>query len=174
MCLADPPTPVERPLTEPDIALHLPGRYLILIEAKFTSPNTYYVPAKRAKPSDLLLAELVDLYQDPGLQMLDVEKAARAPRVYQQLWRNLTFAEWMGRQDQPRTKAYHVNLIRQGYDQASADEFSGLVRAEFLDRFQQITWESIYKTVADAPSLITLRRYLERKTAGLRPAFQIG
>jgi hypothetical protein len=33
--------PVDRRLTEPDIALHLPGRYLILIEAKFTSPNSY-------------------------------------------------------------------------------------------------------------------------------------
>ena len=29
--------PIERPLTEPDIALYLPGKYLILIEAKLSS-----------------------------------------------------------------------------------------------------------------------------------------
>ncbi len=34
--------PVERPYTETDVMIHLPGRYLVLIEAKFTSPNTTY------------------------------------------------------------------------------------------------------------------------------------
>ena len=43
--------PVDRPLTEPDIALHLPGRYLILIEAKFTSPNTFYTSGPRGTES---------------------------------------------------------------------------------------------------------------------------
>ena len=42
--------PVKRPPTEPDIALYLPGYYLILIEAKFTSSNPFYVdgPPRRA------------------------------------------------------------------------------------------------------------------------------
>ena len=41
--------PVERPYTEPDIMIHLPGRYLILIEAKFTSPNTTYASEDRGR-----------------------------------------------------------------------------------------------------------------------------
>ena len=44
-----------RPLTEPDIGIILPGRYLILIEAKFTSPNTSYQRGGRANPQSLTL-----------------------------------------------------------------------------------------------------------------------
>src|SRR5262249_60453958 len=39
--------PVERPLTEPDIALYLSGRYLIRIEANFTGANPAYEDGPR-------------------------------------------------------------------------------------------------------------------------------
>ena len=73
--------PVKRPQTEPDIALYLPGRYLILIEAKFTSPNTFYSDGPRRDARSLTKNELLDIYQDPALQMLDVEKAAGRARL---------------------------------------------------------------------------------------------
>jgi hypothetical protein len=165
--------PVIRPMTEPDIALHVPGRYLILIEAKFTSFNTYYERGVRSNASSLTLGVLIGLYQDSGLRLLNVGMAESAPRVYHQFWRNTTFAEWMAKEDHPHTKPYHFNLVRRGYDEASAEEFGQLVHPAFKDRFQQTTWESLYEYFRDDPELGTMRRYFETKTAGLKPAFRL-
>lgn len=165
--------PVERPYTEPDIALHLPGRYLILIEAKFTSPNTYYQPGPRKDAHSLTFDELLGRYTDPALRILDLERARRAPRVYQQLWRNTIFAEWMAVSDHPRTKAYHFNLVRDGKEVESEPEFRRLISPRFQDRFHRITWEQIYGLTAGCDRLETMRRYLVNKTAGLQPAFRL-
>lgn len=165
--------PVKRPFTEPDIALHLPGKYLILIEAKFTSPNTCYEPGPRKDAASLTFDELLGRYQDPGLEILDYRAARQAARVYQQLWRNTTFAEWMGKTDHPRTKAYHLNLVRDGEEIESEPEFRKLVSAQFQDRFRRITWEQIYHGMGDCRRLEPLRQYLANKTAGLRPAFRL-
>ncbi len=165
--------PVVRPLTEPDLALYLPGRYLILIEAKFTSSNTFYKAGPRKDASSLTLDELRTIYSDGSLKILDRQKASVATRIYQQLWRNTIFAEWMATSDHPRTKAWHVNLVRRGHDQQSAAEFLQLVTEPHRDRFQQITWEQIYELIAYENTPEALKRYLENKTAGLKPAFRL-
>ena len=165
--------PVDRPQTEPDIALHLPGKYLILIEAKFTSPNTYYQRGPRKNSSSLTLDELLLIYDEPQNRILNREVAEAAERVYYQLWRNMVFAEWMARFDQPQTKAYHLNLVRSGYEQATATEFATLITAGFEDRFGQITWEQIHDWSAGDDQLSTMCRYLRTKTAGLTRAFDI-
>jgi len=165
--------PVDRPQTEPDIALHLPGKYLILIEAKFTSSNTYYERGRRKDSHSLTLDELLDIYYDHRLTILNRRKAAAAPRVAYQLWRNTVFAEWMALEDHPRTKAYHVNLVRHGYEQDTADEFAGLISDNHKDRFRRLTWEEIYGTVNGEKRLETMRRYMETKTTRLEKAFQI-
>ena len=152
---------------------HLPGKYLSLIEAKFTSRNTYYERGPRKNNSSLTLDELIELYQDPGLQILDVEKAESAQRVAYQLWRNTIFAEWMASVDHPNTRAYHVNLVCQGKDEASEPEFRELINPEHQERFQRLTWEQIYTTCTNTSKLGRLRRYLETKTAGLRRAFKL-
>ena len=125
--------PVDRPLTEPDIALHLPGRYLVLIEAEFTSPNTFYERGDRKDEQSLTMDELLAIYQDPDLRLLDTEKAKCRDRVAYQLWRNTILAEWMAMRDSSATKAYHINLVREGYEEASAREFAELLRAEHAD-----------------------------------------
>ena len=165
--------PVVRPLTEPDIMLWLPGRYLILIEAKFTSPNMTYERGPRKDTQSLTLDELLEIYHDPTLHILDHEQARSASQVYYQLWRNMFFSEWMAREDHSATKAYHVNLVRRGYEKESAAEFHGLVKPEFKDRFQRITWEQIHHIYAADPRLSTLCHYLETKTAGLVRAFHL-
>ncbi len=165
--------PVERPLTEPDIALHLPGRYLILIEAKFTSRNTYYVEGPRRNASSLTLDELRGIYEEPSLNILNRRAARLAIRIPQQLWRNTVFAEWMAREDHPQTRAYHVNLVRHGQDEESAGEFTNLIQSQFADRFRQITWESIHRQFATTMRLNRMCSYLATKTAGLRPAFRL-
>ena len=73
--------PVDRPLTEPDIALHLPGRYLALIEAKFTSPNGWYRPGVRENDKSLTLEELLDIYSSEELRLLDRDRAQQCDRI---------------------------------------------------------------------------------------------
>jgi hypothetical protein len=165
--------PVERPKTEPDIAIHLPGRYLILIEAKFTSPNTTYNRGKRKDASSLTLDELVGIYQDPRLGILDFRRGEAAGRIHYQLWRNTVFAEWMGVNDHPATRSYHLNLVRDGYELESTTEFGELVNPAYRSRFKRFTWEDIHKLSLGNPQLARLRRYLETKTARLVRAFNL-
>jgi hypothetical protein len=167
--------PVDRPFTEPDIALHVPGRYLILIEAKFTSPNTFYANGPRRSKESLTKKELTDIYQDPSLKILDLNKARSSARVYNQLWRNMIFTEWMAAMAGDQTQAYLVSLTRLGYEQQSCAEFHGLVRPGFAGRFVHRTWEEIDAQWASrCPELARLHHYLVTKTAGLLPAFRLG
>lgn len=166
--------PVDRPFTEPDVAFHLPGRYLVLIEAKFTSPNTFYRNGPREKKDSLTKKELIPIYQDPSLRILDFGKARSSPRVYNQLWRNMAFAEWMASAEGSETRAYLVNLTRLGYEQESCCEFRDLVRPGFAGRFIHRSWEEIDDVWASRlPELARLHRYLVRKTAGLERAFRL-
>jgi hypothetical protein len=165
--------PVERPYTEPDIMLWLPGRYLVLIEAKFTSPNMFYEKGPRKDSQSLTFEELLQIYDDPTLRILDSERARAATHVYYQLWRNMVFSEWMSREDHPKTQAFHVNLVREGHGKASAADFHSLVRPEYQDRFRRLTWENIYQMALRQPRLSRLCRYMENKTAGLVRAFNI-
>jgi len=163
--------PVQRPPTEPDIALYLPGYYLILIEAKFTSPNPFYVDGPRRTPTSLTKDELMDLYQDPALHMLDVENARQAERVYYQLWRNMVFAEWMARAGHGGTQAYVANLTKDGQEEESCKHFRELMKPECAGRLVHVTWEDLYTKITASAGLSRLRRYLESKTAGLIQAF---
>ena len=165
--------PVERPKTEPDIALHLPGKYLILIEAKFTSPNTVYERGRRKDKSSLTMDELIGIYRDNALAILNLARATRANRIHYQLWRNTVFAEWMARLDHPATKAFHVSLVRDGYELDSAAEFRQLLNPGRQDQFQRLTWEQIDQLVRNEPGVHLMRRYLATKTAGLVPAFNL-
>jgi hypothetical protein len=122
--------PVDRPLTEPDIMLHVPGQYMALIEAKFTSPNGMYYVGRREKPDSLTAEELLAIYSDESLELLDVGKATRQPRIHYQLWRNTVFAEWMAQQGHDSSKAYHLNLVRAGHDKKVRKNFTDLCRKD--------------------------------------------
>ena len=167
--------PVVRPKTEPDIALYLPGHYLILIEAKFTSANPFYVDGPRKNRQSLTKGELLEIYQDPALQILDVEKSRRAERVYYQLWRNMVFAEWMALAGNHGTRAFLSNLTRAGSEQESCEHFRRFIRPDFASRFTQIGWENVYNlTMIDVAPLSCLRQYMTTKSAGLVQAFLLG
>lgn len=165
--------PVLRPLTEPDIPLYLPDRYLILIEAKFTSPNPFYTDGPRRTPDSLTKDELLAIYQDRQLQILDLDQAWTRARIFYQLWRNTIFAEWMALADGPKTKAYHANLTRAGQENESCEEFRQLLRPQFQDRFAHIAWEDIYFLGETSHGLSRLGQYLQTKTARLKPAFRV-
>lgn len=167
--------PVKRPSTEPDVALYLPGLYLILIEAKFTSSNTAYERGPRQNARALTLDELLSVYHDDALRVVDLERARRQPRIHHQLWRNLVFAEWMAVADGLGTIPFLANLTRAGSELDSCAEFREVLRPESAGRFVHLAWETIHKEVAtEGPAgLRDLRVYLEQKTAGLKPAFDL-
>jgi hypothetical protein len=166
--------PVKRPLTEPDIALWAPGEYLILIEAKLTSPNSTYKRDTTGKLFDLTIDQVVSIYRDPQLQMLDDARASRRNVLHHQLWRNAVLGEWMARQDSPSTKAYLANLVREGYGDETCEEFLTLVRPEHQDRFELITWEQVYGIAAGhRPACDRLCAYMDQKTEHLRRAFRV-
>lgn len=163
--------PVVRPLTEPDIALHLPGRYLILIEAKFTSPNSTYADGPRKNPTSLTKTELIDIYQDRQLDFFDIVRARSAALVHYQLWRNFIFAGWMALGG--GENAYLGNLTRVGQEDGSCATFAGLIRPANADRFCHLSWEDLFRCGAEDPGLVTMRRYLQTKTAHLGRAFAL-
>lgn len=165
--------PVKRPKTEPDIALYSPGKYLVLIEAKFTSPNGIYQRDRVTKLLDLTIDQLVNIYQDKSLKILNVSEARHRESIHYQLWRNMIFAEWMSACDGSTTKAYHANLVRAGFETQTCDEFLTLIHPQYQDRFEQITWEQIYGIAMRDRGLRRLCCYMEQKTAGLKAAFQI-
>lgn len=161
--------PVDRPKTEPDIALHVPGKLLLLIEAKFTSVNPVY-RKDRTKLLDLTLGQLIQIYQWPGMKFLDLEEAGRRDAIHYQLWRNLVFAEWMARQDSASTKGYVINLVREGCEESVCESVLTLMKPNYRDRFEQITWEQLFN-IARQGGADDLCRYLSNKTARLKPAF---
>ena len=166
--------PVKRPLTEPDIALYLPGRYLLLIEAKFTSANPFYANGARKDATSLTKDELIDIYWDQALTTLDRSKARAAERVHYQLWRNLVFAEWMAGIRKDATPAFLGSLTRRGQEQESCREFGLLLNEGYRNRFNHISWEGLLATcLGGSPSLETLAAYMKSKTTKLKAAFDL-
>lgn len=74
--------PVSRPATEPDIMLYIPGCFLLLCEAKLGSPNTFYTDGPRRDSQSLTKDELISIYSDRRLKMLDSAKERKAERVW--------------------------------------------------------------------------------------------
>lgn len=167
--------PVKRPATEPDIALHIPGEILILIEAKVASANTWYEEGARKNNQSLTKAELLDIYQDLFLKILDVSKAREAPRVFYQLWRNMIFAEWMAMYEGQGAKAFHASLTRAWCENESCSEFSQLIRPGYEDRFAHVFWEDLFVLSGlKWRKLNRLQLYMLTKTISLEPAFLLG
>ena len=156
--------PVGRPFTEPDIGLYLPSHYLILIEAKFTSPNSS-CSGKKA-------LALIRCYGDQRLRYLDASRAKCCQNLGGQLWRNMVFAEWMAGLSNHSTPAFLGNLTRRSQEHESCDEFATLLNEGYRSRFIHISWEELLETcLDDAGSLETLATYMRSKTASLHQAF---
>jgi hypothetical protein len=167
--------PVRRPPTEPDIGLYQPGEYLILIEAKFTSANPVLTDGQRKSKTSLTKEELLTIYQDPTLRILDVDGARKASVVCEQLWRNVVFAEWMAHAAASGTGAYVVNLTRAGHEDDSCTQFGKLMLPGWRDRFSHRAWEDVCPPpIAPSCSLEQLAHYAETKTVGLLKAFRRG
>lgn len=167
--------PVKRPMTEPDIALYQPGEYAVLAEAKLCSNNPLYFRGPRKDAQSLTLDELVGIYADPALTLLDNAKVAVADRIAYQLFRNVQFVQFMARLDSPTTKAYFVNLTRHGAENDTFEPFFRLVRPEYVRHVRHCFWEQLFTiSQLSGSKLDHLQRYFLTKTAGLRPVFNLG
>lgn len=171
--------PIERPYSEPDCCLLVPGQVLVLVECKLLAPNPI---VRRGQPrtsnQSLTFEELVGIYLQRGHRLLDAKKVREAKSLHSQLFRYLIFADYLARLDGPHTQPFLANLVRAGEEEAAAHEFIHLLRPKYADRFVRVTWEGLYELAAlHQPQLSRLRQFMLTKAVGtprgFTPAFQI-
>jgi hypothetical protein len=168
-----PPGVEGRPLSEPDIALHVPQRLLLLVEAKVLASNPVVHPGQpRQNEQSLTFEELLHIYDDPALRLLDRKKVQRAPRLCSQLYRYAQFCDLMALLDSPQTQPYLANLVRHGQETDAAHAMFDLLKPKYADRFQRITWEQLFH-LTDAHTVRThqLRQFMLGKPVGTRTGF---
>lgn len=175
---------IKKFLTEPDIILYVPGKVLVLVEAKFTSGNTLALTDARKdiggeKPkSQEGIKQRYSAASLPHGAMLD---SVPAGPFYSQLYRNLVFAIHMAAQlDVPWRL---VNLVseeqirRHGRTDAYGDPTSfiqGILPEATRDCFRVATWEQLYtEHVAGKSELQDLAAYMVNKSASRAKAFAV-
>lgn len=154
--------------TEPDIMLRVSGKVLVLIEAKFGSPNGVLKGKKkrfggvedflrryRPKPN------CPDPLNRNWIQQQPPEK------VMEQLCRNVIFAHWLAAEGE---QVFLVNLVRRSSNDDS-EQFRQHLSGESI-QFRRFAWEDLFTLAAmqnkeGAP----LRKYLANKTLKLSSAF---
>jgi hypothetical protein len=171
-------------LTEPDIMLHVPGKVLVLVEAKFTSGNTialagtsHDLPGEKPKSRE----GIVQRYSPSALPSGSLLAASSAAPFYSQLFRNLVFAMQMA--DELGVRWGLVSLVSEKQFQLreSKVEFqdpspfiSELLPPGSHEQFQFHTWERLYADhVANTSALDALAEYMYNKSANGRRALAI-
>ena len=158
--------------TEPDIVLRVPGVAIVLIEAKFGSPNGTLKGQEERFGS---VVEFLDRYPgiDGGPDPLDRDwiEAQPTDAVYQQLVRNVVFAQWLAG---PHERAWVVNLVRDTEEREIEQRMACHLHAERPVQFRRRTWEALagLPVVGDERAVM-LKKYLENKTLGLKKAFSL-
>ncbi len=157
--------------TEPDVMLRVESQALVLVEAKFGSPNGTL--AKKKPPVDV--ASFLKRYPAPPGRTDPLDRAALAgmqpDEVLEQLCRNVVFSNHMV---EGKEEAFVASLVRA---EAEADIKARMDRhlsTEARARFRRVAWEEL----AGLPSVqrheaAPLRRYLHTKTLRLQPAFKL-
>lgn len=158
--------------TEPDIMLRIPGRVLVLIEAKFGSSNGT-LQGQEERFGDV--SEFLDLY--PGVagkaDPLNREwiEQQKPMAVLQQLVRNIIFAQWMAGNNE---RVFVVNLVRDSEEQDVAGKIANHLAADSPVSFRRCTWETLFRLPAfSSEAAEPLKRYLVNKTNKLAKAFEI-
>ena len=157
--------------TEPDIILRAPGQAIVLIEAKFGSPNGT-MEGQEERFGDV--AEFLNRYPcregkaDP-LNRAWIEEQTPG-QVLQQLVRNVIFAQWLAEGEE---KPFVVNLVRESEKVNVVEQMTNHLAAQGPVRFSRATWEELSKLpLLSHENAATLRHYLENKTNKLARAFQ--
>jgi hypothetical protein len=160
------PTP-----TEPDIILRVPGKAIVLVEAKFGSPNGLLF--KKGKPS-VPRREFLQRYyarnraSDPLNR--DWILTQQPSQILAQLCRNAVFSRWLGNSEE---QSFVVNLVRKEAEVDVEQLFSQHLVPGRVG-FRRVTWEEIYHLpILKTPDASVLKEYFENKTANLVKAFRL-
>lgn len=157
--------------TEPDIMLRVAGQALVLVEAKFGSPNSTL-----AKKRDMTVSKFLNQYhlvpgQDDPLDR-EAIMTMRPDQVLEQLCRNVVFSNYMAERSEA---AFVVSLVRGEAETDVKERMDRHLSTGARGSFRRVVWESLGRL----PSLqrheaAPLRSYLRTKTLRLRPALKIG
>lgn len=169
---------ITRMNTEPDIMLYAPNRFLFLVEAKFTSPNTIAkwdaIDVPREKPKSP--AGILERYSVDRLPSGSLHAPPNGAPFFSQLYRNLVFAIHMA--DQLKVQWGLVNLTtKQAYDKM-ADDLATFANAILppagQQRFVRYTWEKLFRDhVEGKDDLQELATYLRFKSSNRDKVFEI-
>ena len=164
--------------TEPDIMLYVPNRFLILVEAKFTSGNTTVKPGETDKDGEKPKTRkgILRRYNANKLPSGSLLTPADETPLYSQLYRNLVFAIYMAKQLKVQWGLVNLTLKR-AYEEVPDDlaTFANAVLPlESRQRFVRYTWEQLFRDhVEGNEDLQKLATYLRYKSANCGPAFEI-
>ena len=156
--------------TEPDIILRVPGRLLVLIEAKFGSSNATLLDKEdRFGGVDEFLARYpaAEGIEDPIDRKWIEEQAPKF--VLEQLVRNVVFATHLAEKGE---RMIVLNLVRQSDEITVESEFRKHLVSQSCVEFRRVTWESLWTIVVRGGDNATpVVNYLANKSLGLRAAF---
>jgi hypothetical protein len=158
--------------TEPDVILRVPGRAIVLIEAKFGSANGTMLGNEERFGA---VAEFLDRYPrvvgktDP-LNRAWIEEQPPG-QVLQQLLRNVIFAQWLAEQDEVPLV---VNLVLETEEREVGERLTPQLAADSPVLFRRCTWEGLFQLpLLSREEAKPLRRYIENKTNRLVKAFEV-
>lgn len=155
--------------TEPDIILRVPGQAIVLVEAKFGSPNGTLARKQDRRgtvPEFLQRYRCRDKRPDPLHRNWIASQDAG--NVLEQLCRNVIFAQWLAEE---KEKPFVVNLVCEKDQQDVVFRFRQHL-AEGVVAFRRASWEQIASLpVIQHPNARPLHDYLANKTLNLQKAF---
>jgi len=150
----------------PDACLRLPGWGWVLIDVRFGSGADILDDPARVEA-------WLERYASgcPGLFDEEAIRRARLRDFPHDLLRTMALAHHLKADGE---LAVVVALVRES-ELTGSERLVGRCLAETADvAFRRVTWESLYRALdPDEPKLAPLRRYLENKSYGLRPAFAL-
>ena len=152
--------------TEPDASLHIPGWGWVLIEARLGSgTGVYDDPSHVDAWLERYAAACPGVFDDEAI------RGVKLREFPQQLLRLVALAHRLKGLGEHATV---VSLVREN-DPTAIEKWVGRCLAETADvGFRRATWEALYRALdPDDTRLEPLRRYLESKSYGLRPAFAL-
>jgi hypothetical protein len=158
--------------TEPDVILRVPGRAIVLIEAKFGSPNGTMLGNKNRFGS---VADFLDRYPCGKGKIDPLNRAwikhQPCGQILQQLLRNVIFAQWLGDEGE---KPFVVNLVRETEELEVGERLTAHLAPDSTVCFLRRTWEDLFQLpIFSREDAKPLGRYLENKTNGLAKAFNL-
>jgi hypothetical protein len=157
--------------TEPDVILRVPRRAIVLIEAKFGSPNGTMLRQKKRFGT---VAKFLNTYRCRAGEVDPLNRAwiKKQPpgQILQQLVRNVIFANWLAGDGEVQLV---VNLVRAAEEQDVGDRFKEHLAANGRVRFRRCAWEELFRLpLLASEEARPLRCYLKNKTNRLARAFE--